>query len=102
MDMAGFAVNLGLFFQYPDVEFSNYVKRGYQESTLLSGMKITLNDLEPLADNCSKVSVLTSCIRNHLHGVVVRASARGVVGRSSIPGSVVSKDIKRLYWSFPA
>ncbi|XP_046370196.1 galactosylgalactosylxylosylprotein 3-beta-glucuronosyltransferase I-like [Haliotis rufescens] len=57
MDMAGFAVNLQLFFQYPEVEFSNYVKRGYQESTILSGMKITLDDLEPLADHCTKVLV---------------------------------------------
>ncbi|XP_067681675.1 galactosylgalactosylxylosylprotein 3-beta-glucuronosyltransferase I-like isoform X1 [Haliotis asinina] len=57
LDMAGFAVNLQLFFTYPEVEFSNYVKRGYQESTVLSGMMVTLDDLEPLADNCTKVLV---------------------------------------------
>ncbi|XP_046571900.1 galactosylgalactosylxylosylprotein 3-beta-glucuronosyltransferase 2-like [Haliotis rubra] len=57
LDMAGFAVNLQLFFTYPEVEFSNYVKRGFQESTVLSGMMVTLDDLEPLADNCTKVLV---------------------------------------------
>ncbi|XP_041352907.1 galactosylgalactosylxylosylprotein 3-beta-glucuronosyltransferase I-like [Gigantopelta aegis] len=57
MDMAGFSVNLRLFFEYPEARFSLQVQRGYQESTILSNMHLTLNDLEPRADNCRKVLV---------------------------------------------
>lgn len=55
MDMAGFAVNLQLIFDHPDAGFSNSVPRGYQESTLLSGLKVTLDDLEPMANLCTEV-----------------------------------------------
>ncbi|XP_071081457.1 galactosylgalactosylxylosylprotein 3-beta-glucuronosyltransferase 1-like [Haliotis cracherodii] len=58
IDMAGFAINLKLFFQYPKAQFSNYnVKSGYQESSILLALNTTLDGLEPLADNCTKVLV---------------------------------------------
>lgn len=57
MDMAGFAVNLKLFFQYPDAKFSNEVPRGYLESTILKQLHIQLGDLEPKASDCTKVLV---------------------------------------------
>ncbi|XP_046571885.1 galactosylgalactosylxylosylprotein 3-beta-glucuronosyltransferase 1-like [Haliotis rubra] len=58
IDMAGFAINLKLFFQYPEAQFSNYnVQNGYQESTILLALHLTLDVLEPLADNATKVLV---------------------------------------------
>ncbi|XP_059162274.1 galactosylgalactosylxylosylprotein 3-beta-glucuronosyltransferase 3-like [Physella acuta] len=57
LDMAGFAINLNLIHNYPDARFSNFVQRGYQESTLLSGMQIVLEDLEPKAKMCTEVLV---------------------------------------------
>ncbi|ESP01922.1 hypothetical protein LOTGIDRAFT_138821 [Lottia gigantea] len=57
MDMAGFAINLSLFFKYPDAKFSLKVERGYQESTLLTNMNIKMEDLEPKAKNCNEVIV---------------------------------------------
>ena len=56
MDMAGFAINIRLLFEKPDAKFSLYVQRGNQESELLSGL-ISMDDLEPRADNCTKVVV---------------------------------------------
>ncbi|XP_076441594.1 galactosylgalactosylxylosylprotein 3-beta-glucuronosyltransferase 3-like isoform X2 [Babylonia areolata] len=57
MDMAGFAVNLRLILQHPNAQFTNAVQRGYQESTLLTGLGIMLSDLEPKANGCTKVLV---------------------------------------------
>ncbi|GFO27431.1 galactosylgalactosylxylosylprotein 3-beta-glucuronosyltransferase [Plakobranchus ocellatus] len=57
IDMAGFAVNLQLVLKYPKAGFSNEVRRGYQESTFLSGLQLTLSDLEPKANMCSEVLV---------------------------------------------
>ena len=55
MDMAGFAVNVQLVHKYPEAKFSNEVQRGYQESTFLTGLKLTLDDLEPRANMCTEV-----------------------------------------------
>ncbi|KAJ8308210.1 hypothetical protein KUTeg_013084, partial [Tegillarca granosa] len=57
MDMAGFAVNLKLIHDHPEALFSNTVPRGYQESTILKKMSLTLEDLEPKANNCKKILV---------------------------------------------
>ncbi|XP_030648577.1 galactosylgalactosylxylosylprotein 3-beta-glucuronosyltransferase 1 [Chanos chanos] len=57
IDMAGFAVNLRLILHKPEACFKLHgVKGGYQESSLLREL-VTLNDLEPKADNCTKVLV---------------------------------------------
>lgn len=58
MDMAGFAVNLQLVFKFPEAMFSNQVQRGYQESTFLTGLQVTLDDLEPKANMCTEVGIL--------------------------------------------
>ncbi|GFR75949.1 galactosylgalactosylxylosylprotein 3-beta-glucuronosyltransferase [Elysia marginata] len=55
MDMAGFAVNVQLVLKFPQARFSNQVQRGYQESTFLSGLQLTLADLEPRAKMCTQV-----------------------------------------------
>lgn len=54
MDMAGFAVNAEMFFDFPDVAFKLEVRRGYQETELLRQI-VTMDELEPKADSCTKV-----------------------------------------------
>lgn len=55
IDMAGFAVNLTLLLEHPEAGFSLSVPRGYQESKLLKDI-VTIDQLEPKADNCTKVN----------------------------------------------
>ncbi|XP_071835206.1 galactosylgalactosylxylosylprotein 3-beta-glucuronosyltransferase 1-like isoform X2 [Apostichopus japonicus] len=55
MDMAGFAINLSLLTSHPEARFDIRSRRGYVESSLLTSLGVTLSDLEPKADNCSKV-----------------------------------------------
>lgn len=57
VDMAGFAINLNTFRKYPKAAFSWDVSRGYQESAILSQVT-TAEQLEPMADNCTKVCTL--------------------------------------------
>ncbi|XP_075232879.1 glucuronyltransferase I [Lycorma delicatula] len=56
IDMAGFAINLQLFLKNPEAKFSYEAKGGYQESILLKSL-ITRDQVEPVADNCTKVYV---------------------------------------------
>lgn len=57
IDMAGFAINLDLVKKNENVQFSFDVNRGYQESAILSKVVTSLDEVEPLADNCTKVSL---------------------------------------------
>ncbi|XP_050677518.1 galactosylgalactosylxylosylprotein 3-beta-glucuronosyltransferase I-like [Leptidea sinapis] len=56
IDMAGFAINATLFLQFPEAKFSRGVQSGFQESEILKYVA-TKDDLEPLAENCTKVYV---------------------------------------------
>ncbi|XP_063625034.1 galactosylgalactosylxylosylprotein 3-beta-glucuronosyltransferase I-like isoform X1 [Cydia splendana] len=56
IDMAGFAVNATLFLDFPEAKFSRKVQSGFQESEILKYV-VTQQELEPLADNCTKVYV---------------------------------------------
>lgn len=56
MDMAGFAINLQLILSNPEAKFALRVQRGYQESVLLQKI-VKRDELEPRADNCTKVSL---------------------------------------------
>nr|XP_002731115.2 PREDICTED: galactosylgalactosylxylosylprotein 3-beta-glucuronosyltransferase 3-like [Saccoglossus kowalevskii] len=56
MDMAGFALNLNLLKKYPNARFDITAKRGYLESSFLTQL-VTLNELEPRAELCTKVLV---------------------------------------------
>lgn len=56
IDMAGFAINLAHFLSRPKASFSFEVREGYQESEILKYMVNSLDELEPKADNCTKVS----------------------------------------------
>ncbi|XP_029642929.1 galactosylgalactosylxylosylprotein 3-beta-glucuronosyltransferase 1 [Octopus sinensis] len=57
MDMAGFAINLERIFHYKNALFTYKVPRGYQESVLLKHLGVTISDLEPKADLCTKILV---------------------------------------------
>ncbi|XP_049875175.1 galactosylgalactosylxylosylprotein 3-beta-glucuronosyltransferase I isoform X2 [Pectinophora gossypiella] len=56
IDMAGFAINATLFLDFPDAKFSRKVQSGFQESEILKYFT-TQTEMEPLADNCTKVYV---------------------------------------------
>lgn len=56
IDMAGFAINLDLILTKTEAKFSNQMEHGLQESEFLSYFT-TKEQLEPLADNCTKVYV---------------------------------------------
>lgn len=56
LDMAGFAINLELLLKHKDAWFSYDVQGGYQESEILRQI-VTRDQLEPLADCCTKVSI---------------------------------------------
>lgn len=56
MDMAGFAVSLQLILANPDACFDGEAPMGFLESSLLKGL-VTVDELEPKADNCTKVLV---------------------------------------------
>ncbi|CAG4945935.1 unnamed protein product [Parnassius apollo] len=56
IDMAGFAINATLFIDHPEAKFSRKVQSGFQESEILKYV-ITKEELEPLAENCTKVYV---------------------------------------------
>ncbi|XP_075976849.1 galactosylgalactosylxylosylprotein 3-beta-glucuronosyltransferase I-like isoform X2 [Anticarsia gemmatalis] len=56
IDMAGFAINATMFLDHPEAKFSRKVQSGFQESEILKYFTTT-DELEPLADNCTKVYV---------------------------------------------
>uniref|UniRef100_A0A3B3Z711 Galactosylgalactosylxylosylprotein 3-beta-glucuronosyltransferase n=1 Tax=Periophthalmus magnuspinnatus TaxID=409849 RepID=A0A3B3Z711_9GOBI len=56
IDMAGFAVSLHLILSHPDACFDGDAPQGFLESSLLHGL-VTMDELEPRADNCTKVLV---------------------------------------------
>lgn len=56
IDMAGFAVSLRLVLANPDACFDGEAPMGFLESSLLQGL-VTMDELEPKADNCTKVLV---------------------------------------------
>ncbi len=56
IDMAGFAVNLNHLLAHPSARFSLLVAPGMQESHFLTHLA-RMQDLEPKADNCTKILV---------------------------------------------
>ncbi|XP_050298106.1 galactosylgalactosylxylosylprotein 3-beta-glucuronosyltransferase I isoform X3 [Anthonomus grandis grandis] len=56
IDMAGFAINLNLILSKKEANFSYQMAKGMQESEFL-GYFTTKEELEPLADRCTKVYV---------------------------------------------
>ena len=58
VDMAGFALNTHVLFAYPNLMFMLNITAGYQEWYFLKQC-CTIQDLEPKADNCTKVPKLS-------------------------------------------
>lgn len=56
MDLAGFAVNAG-FWRSRGAQLFVARKVGYLEDDFLKALKVTLDELQPLADNCTQVLV---------------------------------------------
>ena len=56
VDMASIALNVQYWLQKNAVLFNITVK-GYMETVFLDRIGVTLNELEPLADNCTKILV---------------------------------------------
>lgn len=54
--MAGFAVSLKLVLANPEACFDGEAPMGLLESSFLQGL-VTMDELEPKADNCTKVRV---------------------------------------------
>ncbi|KAH3851204.1 galactosylgalactosylxylosylprotein 3-beta-glucuronosyltransferase 3-like [Dreissena polymorpha] len=57
MDMAGFAINARLLLEHPRAEFRMTAGRGNLESDLLTQLGVEWSDLEPRAEDCTKVLV---------------------------------------------
>lgn len=55
--MAGFAINLNLLLIHSNAVFSMDSPIGYQESHILQGVDVHVNDLECKADNSTKIYV---------------------------------------------
>lgn len=53
VDMAGFAINVQLLFKYPYATMP--YKAGFEEDRFLSALSIRLDDIEPKAQNCTRV-----------------------------------------------
>lgn len=56
IDMAGFSVSLSLLLMHPEARFDPNAERGFLESSLL-GQLVSMEELEPRADNCTKIWV---------------------------------------------
>ncbi|PIO36940.1 hypothetical protein AB205_0104060, partial [Aquarana catesbeiana] len=56
IDMAGFAINLKLILEKRKATFRLDLPGGYQEPSLLQDL-VTMEELEPKADNCTKILV---------------------------------------------
>lgn len=64
VDMAGFAVNIEFLLTKPNVTMPFVV--GYEEDGFLKSLKITVNDIEPKAKNCTEVLVWhTKTVKNN-------------------------------------
>ena len=61
LDMAGFAVGLPLLLARKGARMNQYAKRGFVESSLLSNLINGIDELEPKADDCSKVIMIIVC-----------------------------------------
>ncbi|MCL4157572.1 UNVERIFIED_CONTAM: hypothetical protein GTU68_009319 [Idotea baltica] len=59
VDMAGFAINVKVFLDHPQA-FMPFVV-GYEEDGLLKNLKINVADIEPKAENCTKVRFPEGC-----------------------------------------
>ena len=65
IDMAAFAINLRrLVKERPWVAFNSTVAKGFLEPSLLQQLT-TIDELEPVADNCTKVRVISRLSKHY-------------------------------------
>lgn len=64
IDMAGFAISLRLLMSRSEVSFSDRERIGYIESHFLGQLIKSLDELEPMADRCTKVLVWHTQTKN--------------------------------------
>lgn len=73
VDMAGFAVSIPFFLSVPEAEMP-YIA-GYEETGFLNNLHVTIDDIEFLADNCTKIYVW------HTHTQKSKASSREILDK---------------------
>ena len=70
LDMAAFAVNIDvLIHEKSKAQFRQSAVRGHLEPTFLSEIT-TVEDLEPLADNCTKVRCFVFILKKYFYKVL--------------------------------
>ena len=67
VDMAAFSINIHLLFEYPTAYINPEVARGFLETDFLEQLKISRDDLEAKADDCTKVSIIGPISYTILH-----------------------------------
>ena len=55
IDMAGFAITGELLMTHPNAKFNLNEPLGFMETKFIESLGVTMDDLEPRADNCTKV-----------------------------------------------
>lgn len=68
--MAGFAVSLKLVLANPEACFDGEAPMGLLESSFLQGL-VTMDELEPKADNCTKVRVCALRDKNEDLSIII-------------------------------
>ncbi|XP_001947737.1 galactosylgalactosylxylosylprotein 3-beta-glucuronosyltransferase S [Acyrthosiphon pisum] len=82
VDMAGFAINVQLLFKYPYATMP--YKAGFEEDRFLSALAIRLDEIEPKAENCTRILVWhTQTAKKPKPIVMVRSKA-------TLPGSLAT------------
>jgi galactosylgalactosylxylosylprotein 3-beta-glucuronosyltransferase 3 len=64
VDMAGFALSVGMLLKHPNAVFSSYERVGYMESHFLSQFIDSPAELEPKANNCKRTLVWHTKTKN--------------------------------------
>lgn len=73
VDMAGFAVNMEVLIQNPNATMP--YKAGYEEDEFLKNLDLKLEQIEPLANNCTEVLVWhTQTKREHIPTIKISTS----------------------------
>lgn len=63
VDMAGFAVNLQHLSSYPNASMP--YKAGYEEDSFLKSINLKIDQIEPMANDCTEVRRISSGSRNY-------------------------------------
>ncbi|XP_025405622.1 galactosylgalactosylxylosylprotein 3-beta-glucuronosyltransferase S-like [Sipha flava] len=82
VDMAGFAINVQLLFKYPYATMP--YKVGFEEDRFLSALAIQLDEIEPKAENCTRILVWhTQTVKKPKPVVMIKS-------KTTLPGSLAT------------